>query len=138
MFDLDACSFVVRAEGIFRKRFKDFGQAGKKLQTAAEFVESLVADLIHAEVIEQAFHVGQFAVPFLFLDERVAAFPELSGVDAEFRKQHIVLHVARAQRLVVVVDQCDGVLRGGHGDVILAAASVDDKGEIRFWRLVWR
>jgi hypothetical protein len=38
--------------------------------------------------------------------------------------------------LVIVVDQCDGVLRGGHGDVILAAVSSNDKGEIRFRRFV--
>jgi hypothetical protein len=55
----------------------------------------------------------------------------LSGVDAKFRENHIILHVKRTERLVVVVNQRDGILSGSHGRAMKQAMDAfGDKAEI--------
>src|SRR5437016_3030886 len=43
-----------------------------------------------------------------------AASPENFSVNPESRKDYVLLHVARAKRLIVIVNDCDGALRCGH------------------------
>lgn len=117
MLDFDTCRFVFRAEHGFRESFEKFRQPGEKTEAGTEFGEAFVRHIVHAEVVEQALHVGEFAIPLLFVHERVAPRPELGGIDSEFRENHIVLHVAWAEGLIVVVNQSDGVLWSGHESV---------------------
>ena len=51
----------------------------------------------------------------LFPHELGTAPPETLPIDPESRENDLVLHVARAQRLVVIVNDCDRILRCGHG-----------------------
>ena len=70
---------------------------------------------IDVEVIEQRLHVGQFVVVALILHQRMAAAPKLLCIDAESRENDFVLHVIGRERLIVVVDDRDDILRSGHG-----------------------
>jgi hypothetical protein len=72
---------------------------------------------IEFEVIEQGLHVGQFVLEAMLLDQLPAALPELFPVDPEVRKNRLLLHVIRAQGLVIVVNYGDGALRNGHNVV---------------------
>lgn len=122
---------MFRAESGFGEFVKKLGEAGKEVKSGTELGETRVGDIVHAEVVEQAFHVGELAVPFLLVDECVALFPKLCGVDSEFWENDVVLHVARAERLIVVVNQRNGVLRSCHGSSCRQArAGGGDKAEI--------
>ena len=83
MLDLDAGGFVVGAEGGLRQAIEKLGQAGEKPQAGTELGEAGVADVVHAEVVEQALQIGELAVPFLVLNKGVALFPELRGINPE-------------------------------------------------------
>ena len=134
MLHLDAGGFVFRAEGGFWQGFEELGQAREKTQPGTEFGEAGVCHIVHPEVVEQALHVGEFAIPFLFVDEFVALGPELRGINPELGEHHVVLHVAGAERLVIIVNQRDGILSGCHEregrDTI---AGNCDKAEIGGW-----
>ena len=78
-------------------------QTREKTQTRTEFGEHRVGHAIHSKVVEQAFHVGQLAVPLLPMDEAIALFPELRRIDPELGEQHVVLHVSRTQSLIVII-----------------------------------
>lgn len=130
MLDLDPGGFVIGAQCLFWQVLEKLGQTGEKAEACAKFAEAGVGDIVHAEVIEQAFHVSEFSVPLLFGDERVALFPKLRRVDAEFGENHVVLHVAGTERLVVVVNQRDGVLGSGHGKARQATRTCRDKEQV--------
>jgi len=44
-----------------------------------------------------------------------ASRPRFQAIDRERRKNHFVLHVTRTECLIVIVNDCDGVLRRRHG-----------------------
>ena len=53
------------------------------------------------------------------LPHQLTAFPpEAVLVNPERGEHHLVLHVARTQRLVVIVNDRDRVLRRGHGQAL--------------------
>ena len=113
--DLHPRQLVVVPERGGRQRVEDLRHPRVEVEARAELRQPRVADAVHLQVVEQALQVGQLAVPLLLGDQRVALLPELRRIDPELRKQHVVLHVARTQRLVVVEDQRDGVLGSCHG-----------------------
>jgi hypothetical protein len=90
-------------------------QAREELKPFPQLLEIGVAWSIHLEIVDHRFQVGEFALEALLFDEDPATFPKLGGIDAEFRKEHLILHVGGAEGLIVVVDDADDILRGGHG-----------------------
>jgi hypothetical protein len=75
--------------------------AGVALVHAMEYP---VGGAVHVEVVEHAFEVGQLAIVAFLIHQLATALPELRRIDAEVREERLVLHVRRAQRLVVIVD----------------------------------
>ena len=69
---------------------------------------------IHPERVEQHLHVSELVVVAVVTHQLGATPPEIFRVDSECRKHRLVLHVARAERLVVIVNDRDDVLRRGH------------------------
>ena len=88
---------------------------------SADSLNTLVEEL-HATDQERA-------MAKLLIDQLAALFPELRCIDAEVREEHLVLHVVRAQRLIVVVDDADGGLGGGHGWGRCSVSSLQRRGE---------
>ena len=114
VLDLDAVGLVQLGEESLAEFLEHLGQAGVKAQAAAEFFEAGVGGAVHSEAVEEDLHVGQFVVEALFTDEILGLFPESSGIDAEGWEQNLLLHIVGTERLVVVVDDGNDVLRGGH------------------------
>ncbi len=71
---------------------------------------SLIGGPIHREAVEQTFHVSEFVIVPFRLDQIGATIPEFFGIDPESGKNDVVLHVVGAERLVVVVNERNGVL----------------------------
>lgn len=115
MLDLNTGEFMRGGKTGLGQIIKDFWKTGEKGKAGAEFGKPRVGDVVHPEVIKQALHISKFAVPFLLGNEAIAFFPKLRGIDTELRKQDIVLHVFGTERLIVIIDQRDGILRNCHG-----------------------
>jgi hypothetical protein len=80
----------------------------------AKLTKLLIGWPIHREIIKKTFHIREFLIKTLGLHQFRAAFPEFLGVNAKRGKNHIILHVRGAQRLIVVVNDCDSVLEYCH------------------------
>ena len=88
-------------------------QAFVKTHLGPELFKLLVGGPIHREVIEQAFHVREFVVVSLRLNQIGTAFPEFFPVDPKCGENNVILHVIGTQRLVVVVNKRNCVLQQG-------------------------
>ena len=93
------------------KFFEHFRQAFVKIQLLSELFQFRIGRAIHVERVEQHLHVSEFAIVAMLGNKIATASPETLGVNPESRKDHIFLHVTRAQRLIVIVNYRDGVLR---------------------------
>jgi len=60
--------------------------------------------------VEKHFHVSALVIVAVVTDHLAAAVPKFRPVNAEHRKYDVVLHVIRTERLIVIVDDGDGVL----------------------------
>ena len=96
----------------FGEHFRD---SREKAQLGAELPQLGVSRAVHLEVVEQRLHVGQLVLVTVLLYQLAAALPELLTVDPEMRKDDLLLHVVGTERLVVIVNDRDGILRDGHG-----------------------
>jgi hypothetical protein len=108
--DVDAGGRMVFFEEIQIELFEHFRQAFVKPHFGTELFELLIRGSIHPEVIEQTLHISEFAVVPFRLDQISAAFPKFFRIDPECGENNIVLHVGGAQRLVIIVNERNGVL----------------------------
>src|SRR6476661_9317092 len=69
---------------------------------------------VHPERVEEDFHVGELVVVAVVSHQFGATPPEIFRIDPERWKDCLVLHVAWTERLVVIVNDRDDVLRRGH------------------------
>ena len=113
MLNFDAEHAVLVGEG-GAELGEEGGEAGVEFEVGSEGAEFGVGGAVEGEVVEQGLQVGEFTVVAFGVDEFAAFFPELRGIDAEAREENLVLHVVRAERLIVVVNQSDGGLSGSH------------------------
>src|SRR2546423_5743990 len=97
------------------KFLKHFRQPLVEGELRAEFFEFLVGWPIHPELIEQNLHIGELVIVAMVAHQLGTTSPKNLAVNSERRKHHLVLHVARTQCLIIVVNDGDGVLRSGHG-----------------------
>lgn len=114
MLDLDAEQLVLAAQHVVELG-EDFRHAFEVPKLGPKSPQFVVRGTVHLQVVEHAFQVGQLAVVALLIHQLAALFPELGGIDAEVRKQRLILHVGGAERLVVIVNDGNGGLGGGHG-----------------------
>ena len=117
MFHGDAVGDMLGGEQTFAaaKLFKHFRQTFVEVKIRPQFFEFVIGRPIHPELIEQDLHVGEFVVVAMVAHELGTTPPENLAVNSKRRKHHLVLHVARTQCLVVIIDDGDGILRSGHG-----------------------
>src|SRR6266480_1378683 len=117
MFDRDAVGAVFGGEQPFAtaKLLKHFRQSFVEVEFRPEFFEFLIGWPIHPELIEQDFHIGELVVVALVAHQLGTTPPENLAVNSKCREYDLVLHVARTQRLIIVVNDGDGILRSGHG-----------------------
>ena len=114
MLDPDPVRNLFGVEQTVAKFLKHFGQAVVEIQFRAEFSQFDIGGPIHAQGIEQHFHVGQLVIVAVLPHQLAAPAPKVLTVDPESGKNYFVLHVARTQGLIVIVNDRDGVLRRGH------------------------
>jgi len=114
VLDRDALLGLFGCEKIFSEIIEHFRKALVEIQVGAESAQLIVRRPVHPEGVEQHLHVSQFAVIALIPDELGTASPKAFPIDPESRKNDLVLHVTRAQRLVVIIDDGNRVLRCGH------------------------
>ena len=69
---------------------------------------------IHPELVEQYLHVSELVIVAMIAHQFRTTPPENLAINPKHRKHDVVLHVARTQRLIVIVDDGDGILRSGH------------------------
>lgn len=91
--------------------FEEFRNPFEESKLFAETFEGVIAHTVDAESVEQLFEVAQLAIPSLIVTALIALFPEQLGVDAELRKDGVLLHVVRTESLVKIEDKRDGILR---------------------------
>src|SRR5260221_12444463 len=84
------------------------------MHLGTELAELLIGWSVHRQIVEKTFHVREFLVKAFGLHQFGAAMPELLGINTERRKYHVVLHVGRTQRLIVVVDDGNSILKRSH------------------------
>jgi hypothetical protein len=111
MLDRDAVRHVLFGEKAVREFLKHLRQAFVKFQIRAERFQLGILRPIHPERVEQHLHVSEFAVVALLAHQFGTAPPEARGVNPKRREHHLVLHVARAERLIVIVHDRDRILR---------------------------
>ena len=111
----DAGVAVLGCEGSLGKLLKEVRQSAVEGELLAQFAQAGVAHVVDGEFIKQFFEVTQFAVPAFFQAAGVAFFPELGGINPELGEDGVFLHVVRAERLVEIEDESNGILRYGHG-----------------------
>lgn len=114
MVDTNCSSEVMFLQQIQLKFLKHLGQAFVKLHFGAELFQLLIRRPVHGQIIQDAFHVCEFVVISLALDQIRAALPEFFGINPESREDDIILHVGRAQRLIIIKDDRDSVLESSH------------------------
>ena len=117
VFHIDAVGLVFGGEESVFEFLEHLRDTGEEAELGAEFAELGVGRTVGFEVVEEGLHVGQFVFETVLLDQLPAALPELFPVDPEVRKNRLLLHVIRAEGLVVVVNYGDGALRNGHNAV---------------------
>src|SRR5256885_3070445 len=117
MFYDDAMDSMLGSEQTFSaaKLLKHFRQPFVEVKFRPEFFEFLVGWPIHPELIEQNLHIGELVIVAMVAHQLGTTSPKNLAVNSERRKHHLVLHVARTQCLIIVVNDGDGVLRSGHG-----------------------
>src|SRR5260370_30986102 len=89
------------------------------MHLGTEFAKLLIGWPVHRQVVEKTFHVREFLIKAFGLHQFRTAMPEFLGINTKRRKNHVVLHVGRTQRLIVVVDDGNSILERSH------AASMD-------------
>ena len=114
MFHFDAVRLVLWREEALGKLLKHLRQTRVKTQAAPEFLETSVCGAVHPEAVQQNLHVGQFVVVALLPHQFLRAFPESPRINAEGRENHLLLHVVGTERLVVIVNNGNDVLRYRH------------------------
>lgn len=114
VLDTNAMRHVLRGKQSMPELLEHLGEPRKKIRFLAERTQLTVFRTIKIEVIEQRFHVRELVVEPLFAHEIVAARPEFFRIDPEHRKEHLVLHVIGRERLIVVVNDRNDVLRRRH------------------------
>src|SRR5579884_228408 len=125
MLDPDSVAELFFAQQMVAELLEHFRQTPVKMQFAPEPSEFGIGGAVHPEGIEQDLHVSQFVVVALFAHQLGAALPEFCRIDPERRKDYVLLHVTGAQRLVVIVNNGDGILRShtaADGPLILRKA----------------
>ena len=124
MLDRDPMRVVFGGEQAVAKFLKHLRQTFVEIELLAQRFELVVRRTIHPERVEQHFHVSELVVVTVFAHQGAATVPELPPVDPKFRKDNFVLHVARTERLIVIVNDRDGILRRGHGVEVEALQSL--------------
>ena len=114
MLDCDSMGVVFGGEQAVAKLLKHFREALVEIELLTQRFKLVVRRPIHPERVEQHFHVSELVVVTVLAHQRAATVPELRPVDPKFWKDDLVLHVARTERLIVIVNDRDGVLRRGH------------------------
>src|SRR6476659_5849069 len=96
------------------KFLKHFRQSLVEIQLRAQLLEFLISGPIHPELVEQYFHVSELVVVAVIAHQLRTTPPENLTINAKRREHDFVLHVAWTQRLIVIVDDGDGILRSAH------------------------
>ena len=115
VFKRDTVGFVLGAEEPGLEFLEHSGDSGEEAEFGTQLAELGVARAVGLQVVEERLEVGQFMLVAVLIDKLAATLPELFPVDAEVRKNRLLLHVIRAQGLVVIIDDGDGALRNRHG-----------------------
>ena len=115
VLEVDAVGLVLGREQAGLHLIEHLRDAGEEAELRAQFAELRVGRTVHVEVVEQGLEVSQLVLVGVLLHQLGAPFPELLPVDAEVRENRLLLHIVRAEGLVVVVNYGDGALRDRHG-----------------------
>jgi hypothetical protein len=114
VLDRDPVRNLLGVQKTVGKLFEHFRQSLIEVEVCPQLFQLVIRGPVHPELVEQHFHIREFVVVTVFTDQ-LRATPEFRPVNSERGEHYFVLHVARAQRLIVVVNNRDGVLRRGHG-----------------------
>src|SRR4030095_16528338 len=116
MLDRDAVSHMLGRKQTFpaAKFLKHFRQSLVEVQLRAQLLEFLIGGPIHPELVEQYLHVGKLVIVAVIAHQFRTTPPENLALNPKLRKYDFVLHIARTQCLIVIVDDGDGILRRGH------------------------
>src|SRR5205823_12873492 len=96
------------------KFLKHLRQPFVGVELRAEFFEFLVGWPIHPLLLEQELHIGELVIVTMVAHQLGTTSPENLAVNSKCREYGLVLHVARTQCLIVVVNDGDSVLRSRH------------------------
>src|SRR4030095_4753436 len=116
MLDRDAMSDMLGGKQTFAaaKFLKHFRQSLIEVQLPAQLFEFLIGRPIHLELVAQHLHVSELVIVAMSAHQFRTTPPENLAINPKRRKHDFVLHIARTQRLIVIVDDGDGILRRGH------------------------
>ena len=114
MLDADSVGDVLFGKKIIAELLEHLRQAFVKIQFAAELFQFRIGRAIHAEGVQHDLHVSELVVVTLFPHQLGATTPETFTINSESRKDHVFLHVTRAERLIIIVNDGECVLWCGH------------------------
>ena len=129
MLDLHAQHAVLFVQHLVQL-VKQLRDPFEKIKLCAQLAQIVVRWPVHVQVVQHALQVGQFAIVAFLVHQFPAALPELFGIDPEVGEERLILHVRRAECLVVIVNNADGGLLGCHGELTLVDKDLNNRQQL--------